>query len=142
MLTRAQIGGTPPDNVRLEGRYTDFSELDLSEADAWLYTSGWDGVPSLLLEVGMTGVPIVGTLIGGTGEVLGDDDGWPVREIEDPEAYAKAIRDVLADPSEARRRAAALRDRLLRQRTYGPYAELAAELLLDDAREGRDADEH
>ena len=142
VLTRAQIGGTPPDNVKLEGRYTDFSELDLSEADAWLYTSGWDGVPSLLLEVGMTGVPVVGTLAGGTGEVLGDDDSWPVREIEDPEAYAKAIRDVLADPGESRRRAAALRDRLLRHRTYGPYAELAAELLLGPTREGRDADEH
>jgi glycosyltransferase involved in cell wall biosynthesis len=132
VLTRAQIGGTPPDNVRLEGRYADFAELDLSEADAWLYTSGWDGVPGLLLEVGMTGVPIIGSLVGGTGEVLSDEDSWPVREIEDPEAYAKEIRDVLADPTAARRRAAALRDRLLRERTQAPYAEQAAGLLLDD----------
>ncbi len=125
------------ENVRLEGRYADFAELDLSEADAWLYTSGWDGVPGLLLEVAMTGVPIVGSLVGGTGEVLSDEDSWPVPEIEDPEAYAKAIREVLADPGGARRRAEALRDRLLRERTPGPYAKQAAELLLDDGPPGR-----
>jgi glycosyltransferase involved in cell wall biosynthesis len=139
VLTRAQIGGTPPDNVTLEGRYTDFSELDLTEADAWLYTSGWDGVPGLLLEVGMTGVPIVGSLVGGTGEVLGDDDSWPIREIEDPEAYAKALRDVLADPGAARRRGEALRHRLLDERTQEPYAQHAAKLLLDETRAGGDA---
>jgi glycosyltransferase involved in cell wall biosynthesis len=138
VLTRAQIGGTPPENVRLEGRYADFSELDLSEADTWLYTSGWDGVPGLLLEVAMTGVPIVGSLVGGTGEVLGDEDSWPVREIDDPEAYAKAIREVLADPGAARRRAEALRDRLLRERTHAPYAKQVAELLIDDDRPGKD----
>jgi glycosyltransferase involved in cell wall biosynthesis len=137
VLTRAQIGGTPPDNVRLEGRYADFSELDLSGADAWLYTSAWDGVPGLLLEVAMTGVPIVGSLVGGTGEVLHDDDSWPVREIEDPEAYAKAIRDVLADPTEARRRSAALRDRLIGERDRAAYAERVAALFLDQSRGAR-----
>ena len=35
----------------------------------------------------MTGVPIVGTLVGGTGEVLGDDDAWPVGEYEGAESY-------------------------------------------------------
>ena len=139
VLTRFQIGGTPPDNVRLAGRYADFSELDLSDADVWLYTSAWDGVPGLLLEVAMTGVPIVASLVGGTGEMLADEDSWPVREIEDPEAYAKAIREVLADPGAARRRAEALRDRLIRERTPGPYAEQAAALLLDADRTGKGA---
>jgi glycosyltransferase involved in cell wall biosynthesis len=130
VLFRPQMGPQIPDNVRLEGRYAHISELDLSEADLWLYTSGWDGVPGQLLEVAMTGVPIVGSLVGGTGEVLGDEDSWPVSEIEDPEAYAKAIRDVLADPEEARRRSLALRKRLIEERTPAPYAEQAAALLL------------
>jgi glycosyltransferase involved in cell wall biosynthesis len=70
--------------------------------------------------------------------VLGDEDSWPVSEIEDPEAYAKAIRDVLADPDEARRRSRALRERLIEERTPAPYAEQAAALLLAH-RDGRDA---
>lgn len=126
-----------PDNVRLEGRYGHISELDLGEADLWLYTSAWDGVPSLLLEIGMTGLPLVGSVVGGTGEVLGEDDAWPVADIESPDAYEKAIRDVLADPARARERAAALRERLQRERTREAFAAEVAGLLLQDREEDR-----
>jgi glycosyltransferase involved in cell wall biosynthesis len=129
VLTRGHVGEAPS-NVRLEGAYAHISELELSEADVWLYTSAWDGVPSQLLEVAMTGVPIVGSLVGGTGEVLDPDGSWPVAEVEDPDAYVKAIRDVLADPVQARRRSSALRERLLRERTEDAFAAHVADLLL------------
>jgi glycosyltransferase involved in cell wall biosynthesis len=61
-----------------------------------------------------------------------------VKEIEDPEAYAKAIRDVLAGPEEARHRSRALRERLIRERTPAPYAEQVAALFLALG-DGRDA---
>ena len=80
----------------------------------WLYTSSWDGVPSQLLEVAVTGIPIVGTLVGGTSEVLSEADAWPVGETAPAEAYVDAIRAVLADPADSRRRATALRDRMLK----------------------------
>ncbi|HEX4687257.1 MAG TPA: hypothetical protein VH228_10760, partial [Nocardioides sp.] len=54
MWGEAVLGGERrllPDNVLPMGRYGHFSELPLAEADLWLYTSAWDGVPSLLLEV-------------------------------------------------------------------------------------------
>jgi glycosyltransferase involved in cell wall biosynthesis len=119
-----------PENVQLNDAYGHISELDLSEADLWLYTSGWDGVPSQLLEVGMTGLPIVGSLVGGTGEVLGDDDSWPVKDPDDPDAYVRAIRDVLADQKAARQRSLALRDRLLGERGRPEFADHAASVLL------------
>ncbi len=128
--------GAPPANAVLEGPYSHFSELDLGEADAWLYTSRWDGVPSQLLEVAMTGVPLVASEVGGTGEVLDADDAWPVAEAEDPDAYVAAIRAVLADPADARRRALALRERLLADRTAEQYAEQVTRVLLGD-REAR-----
>lgn len=127
--------GEAPDNVRLEGAYGHISELELDDADAWLYTSAWDGVPSQLLEVGMTGLPVVGSLVGGTGEVLHDDGAWPVRDVENPDAYVKAIRDVLADPVDARRRARSLRERLAEERTEDAFAEHVAGLLLTGRRE-------
>ena len=123
-------------NVRLEGPYAHITDLELSEADVWLYTSGWDGVPSQLLEVGMTGIPIVGSLVGGTGEVLHHEDAWPVADVEDPHSYVQAIREVLSDTSEARRRSSALRERLLRERTEPAFADHVAAVLL-----GRDAAE-
>jgi glycosyltransferase involved in cell wall biosynthesis len=115
-----------PENVRLEGRYDHIATLDLSEVDAWLYTSAWDGVPSLLLEVAMTEVPMVGSLVGGVGEVLSTEDSWPVADWENPEAYEKALREILSDPFEARRRSRALRERLERERTQNAYGEHAA----------------
>jgi glycosyltransferase involved in cell wall biosynthesis len=118
--------------VTLEGRYGHLSEIPLAEADAWLYTSGWDGVPSQLLEVAVTGVPIVGTLVGGTGEVLHEGESWPVPQDAGAAAYDEALRGVLADPVDARRRALALRDRMLRERTADGFAERVSALLLTD----------
>ncbi len=121
-----------PANLRAEGRYGHISEVPLAEADAWLYTSGWDGVPSLLLEVAMTGIPIVGSRVGGTGEVLSEADAWPVAEDQGAETYVQAIRAVLADRGEARRRALGLRERMLRERPEKEFAKQAADLLLRD----------
>jgi glycosyltransferase involved in cell wall biosynthesis len=119
-----------PDNVKVEGKYAAFKDLDLDEADVWLYTSAWDGVPSILLEAAMTGVPIVGSLVGGTGEVLSEADAWPVEEVDDAEEYVKAIREVLADTAGARQRALAMRERLLRERSEAAFAEQVTDLFL------------
>ena len=132
VLTPGHVGEAP-DNVRLEGAYAHLSDLELSDADAWLYTSAWDGAPSQLLEVGMTGIPIVGSLVGGTGEVLGDDGSWPVADFENPDVYVSALRDVLADQEKARHRARALRERLLRERTEAAYADHAVDVLFGGA---------
>lgn len=121
-----------PGNVRLEGRYAHISEVPLEEADVWLYTSGWDGVPSQLLEVAMTGIPIVGSLVGGTGEVLSEQDAWPVPEGEGAAAYVAAIRAAVADPERSRGRALALRERMRRERTEKAFATHAADVLLTD----------
>jgi glycosyltransferase involved in cell wall biosynthesis len=130
--------GEVPDNVELAGRYEHISELDLSEVGAWLYTSAWDGVPTLLLEVAMTEVPIVGSLVGGVGEVLSPEDSWPVADWENAEAYENALREVLSDPVEARRRSHALRQRLERDRTQRAYGEQAARVLLSRADAGEE----
>ncbi|MET0523875.1 MAG: glycosyltransferase family 4 protein [Nocardioides sp.] len=123
-----------PDNVHLEGSYAGFHELDLSVADAWLYTSGWDGVPSQLLEVAMTGVPVVGSLVGGTGELLPPGEAWPISDIDDPGAYAAALQQVLDDPAAARAGARALRERVIAERTESAYAEQSLVVLLPGAR--------
>jgi glycosyltransferase involved in cell wall biosynthesis len=123
-----------PPNVTMEGRYGHISDIPLHEADAWLYTSAWDGVPSQLLEVCVTGIPTVGTLVGGTGEILTPEESWPVEANERADAYVRALRSVLADPLEARRRAGALRKRLLAERTEEDFRENVTRLLLVPAR--------
>lgn len=110
-----------PDTVFMEGKYEDFMELPLENCDVWLYTSEWDGVPSILLEVAMTGIPIVGTIAGGTGEVIRDGVAWPVATVEDVDAYVRALSAVLANPELARERALGLRSDLVSRRTTGAY---------------------
>lgn len=125
--------GDIPENVRLEGRYDHIAGLDLSQVDAWLYTSAWDGVPSLVLEVAMTEVPVVASQVGGVGEVLSPEDAWPVVDWENAEAYEKALREIFSDPTEARRRSHALRERLERERTERAYGDHATRVLLRPA---------
>ena len=117
-----------PANVTLEGMYASFEELDLENADAWLYTSEWDGVPSMLLEVSMTGVPIVGSLAGGTGEILQDEYTHPIAG-DAPEDYCKALRAVVENPDEHRQKALKLREHLLQTRTPARYLESVTRLL-------------
>jgi hypothetical protein len=72
--------------------------------------------------------------VGGTGEVLSEADAWPVDETAEAQAYVDAIRAVLADPAESRRRARELRDRMLDDRTQKAFAEQAAGVLLNPDR--------
>jgi glycosyltransferase involved in cell wall biosynthesis len=91
----------------------------------------------MLLEVAMTGVPVVASVVGGVGELVAEQDAWPVTDVEDPDAYVAALRSILADPAAARAKAAALRERVLAERTEEQYAEVAASLLLRPVGEGR-----
>lgn len=124
--------GRLPENVRLLPHRTRLEEADFDQADAWLYTSSWDGVPSLLLEVAMTGVPIVASGVGGVMEILGECGGWPVEHWREPDAYVAALRAVFADPEGARARARDLRERLLSERPASAYGGLAASVLLPE----------
>lgn len=113
-------GGAPlpdqPNNLTLNGRYDQFTDLPLDKAHAWLYTSGWDGVPTMLLEVAMTGIPLIGTAVGGTPEILRDGMATALPDAAPPAEYVAALRATLADP-EARTKATALRDTLIAERT-------------------------
>lgn len=119
----------PPPNVAAQGKYKRFAEVPLGDCALWLYTSEWDGVPSQLLEVAMTGVPLVGSDVGGTTEVLLRDFAAPVAPFDDVDAYVSAIRAVLEDPEAARRRALALREHLLATRTEEAYRMKVGDLL-------------
>lgn len=92
----------------------------LSQADALVAPSrvgrdgDRDGVPNVLLEAMARGVPVVGTSVGGLGEVLDEDTGWVVPP-DAPAALAAALQGLTTPATavaaaETRRRAA--RDRL------------------------------
>lgn len=124
--------GALPANARVTGDGARLADLQLDAVDAWLYTAARTGVPNVLLDIAMTGIPVVASQVGGVEEALTDTDAWPVSDTEDPEAYEKALREILGDPESARRRARALRERLTADRPRSVFARQAVRLLLND----------
>ncbi len=102
-----------PGNIRMAGVYERFSELPLESFDFFLYTSEWDGLPTVLIHAGACGLPVVAADVGGIGDLVDEDTGWPVFRPLDPDAYVARIREMISSPDEARKRARALRERTL-----------------------------
>ena len=61
-----------PKNVTYMGAFTSFSQLPRDYA-VFLYTSLWDGLPNILLEVAKSGLPIVAPRVGGIGVDLPEE---------------------------------------------------------------------
>jgi glycosyltransferase involved in cell wall biosynthesis len=80
-----------PSNVTYCGGFSSPDELPLGEVMAFLYTSRFDGMPNVVLEVGARGVPIVCPRVGGIGDFLGGD--WPfyVSTPQDIEGYVAGL---------------------------------------------------
>lgn len=89
-----------------------------------------DGIPVVLLEAVAAGVPVVTTAVSGIPELLDEAAAWIVPP-DDPAALAAAIRAAIADPAEARRRAAVARARLVDRgfRAEDAHAAVLARLL-------------
>ncbi len=74
-----------------------------------------DGIPNVILEALAHEVPVVATDVSGVGEaVRPGETGWLVPP-DAPRALAQAIREALANPAEARRRARAGRELVARK---------------------------
>jgi glycosyltransferase involved in cell wall biosynthesis len=80
----------------------------------------------------MTGVPLVGSVAGGTGEILIEGLSWPIVDIENVSEYEAAIHAVLADPTAARARARRLRDLLVAQRTRRAFRNALETVLIGE----------
>ncbi|MGL4173889.1 MAG: glycosyltransferase [Actinomycetota bacterium] len=81
--------------VRLLGWRNDIPEL-LAAADVMVSTAAWEGQPVGIQQALQAGVPVVATDVGGTRAVTGDAAALvPFGEVD---AFADAIRMLLADP--------------------------------------------
>ncbi len=122
-----ELSGLPP-NLRLNPPFSEYSQLPLNDADGWLYTSDWDGLPTILIELGAMGMPIVASTVGGVPELIDVSTGWPV----DPDAglagYEAALRSMLADPGARQERAAALQRRIAANHDDTTYDRAVAEI--------------
>lgn len=108
-------------NLRYHGAFEDFSVLPLTDADVFLYTSYWDGLPNILLEAGACGLPVIAPNVGGINELIDDDTGYLVDDPEALEGFVSVLRSITQNPAEARRRAGRLRKRIADEHSWAGY---------------------
>jgi glycosyltransferase involved in cell wall biosynthesis len=110
-----------PRNLKINEPFASYSELPFEAADGWLYTSAWDGLPTILIELGALGVPIVASAVGGVPELIDKDTGWPVPGDGETEDYVRALREMIDNPKSRVARAGALQERVRINHTMSAY---------------------
>jgi glycosyltransferase involved in cell wall biosynthesis len=76
-----------------------------ADADVVVNSSRNEGTPVALIEALAAGKPVVATAVGGTPDLLAEGAHGTLVPAGDPDALARAIADVLADPAAAAARA-------------------------------------
>ncbi len=86
------IADSLPANASYKGSFDGIESLNLSNYDALLYTSLFDGMPNVLLEVAQAKLPIIASSVGGIPEFIENDKtGILIEDIHNPKAYVDAI---------------------------------------------------
>ncbi len=116
-----------PDNMTLYGEYSEFFDLPLEKADLFLYTSQWDGLPLILIDMVQSGIPIIAPDVGGISELIDATTGWLVPDFDDAAAYAEAIEEIMHDPTEAKHRSVSALQRLQSQHDWQRYSQTLRE---------------
>ena len=123
-----QLGEGVPANLIACGVFSEFGDLPLHEATLFLHTSHWDGLPNVLLEAGAAGLPIVATDVGGVADLVDESTGWLIAHGADAEAYAVAIRALIADPAATLAKRDRMSERIAARHSPAPFAAEVARL--------------
>jgi glycosyltransferase involved in cell wall biosynthesis len=118
--------GKLPVNVTMHGSFESFDDLPLKDADAWLFTASWEGMPTTIIELATRGMVVVASAVGGVPELIRPDTGWPVSHDADADDYVAVLRSALSEPDEAVRRA-----EMLQHRVASIYSEAVYDSVLD-----------
>jgi glycosyltransferase involved in cell wall biosynthesis len=74
------------------GSFNGIESIPTEDYDIFLYTSLYDGLPNILLEVAEKGMPIVTSNVGGVSDLIEDGvTGYLVENVNDVDLYVAAI---------------------------------------------------
>lgn len=101
-LTQRIAASGVGDIVRLVGSRKDVVTL-LQQANLYLMTSAWEGLPIALLEASMSGLPFIATDVGGCREVAEQCGNGVIVPVNDPSSIAAELKGFLDDPDRIHR---------------------------------------
>jgi glycosyltransferase involved in cell wall biosynthesis len=108
-------------NVTVNGLSNNLSDLSPEEYGALLFTSDYEGLPTLLIEIASLGIPIVASEVGGVPELIAPGCGWVISASDDARRYVEALRQAL-DPSAGATAAEALQQRVEAEYSWQSFA--------------------
>jgi glycosyltransferase involved in cell wall biosynthesis len=122
------------DRVHFAGwRHADALPAIYSDFDALVLSSNNEGMPVSIIEAMAAGTPVVATAVGGVPDLITDGERGILVPPDDAQALAGAIAQVLGNPAQAERLAAAARAHALAnyraERLAGDLAKLYTDLL-------------
>lgn len=85
------------ENCTYRGAFGSLGEIEIDQYDAYLFTSHFEGMPTIILGMSAAGLPIVASRVGGVGEMVDEETGWPVDDTEDAAPYLRALRTIAID---------------------------------------------
>lgn len=132
---RLTVVGDGPDRARLERLAADRDWLTVTGAipsdrvyalmkrvDLLLFPSSYpEGLPTVLLEAGMHGLPVITFSVGGVRDLAPEGDELFI--VDSVPTAVEVLRRLAADPLQGARRGALLRDRVLSQFTWAQTAD-------------------
>ncbi len=107
----AQARETPGIRMVLAGQRGNVPDL-LPAFDVFLLSSRYEGLPTVVVEAMICGIPVVATAVNAVGDVVVPGETGLLVPPGRPELMADAVRFLLDSPEAAARMAAAARDRL------------------------------
>lgn len=116
-------------SAKLQGQ-SDHIASRLANADVFILSSRSEGLPIALLEAMSAGLPCIATKVEGVDEVLVEGEHGLVVPVENPEALAQAILQLLRDPAARSRMGAAARLHVSKFHTVDRMCEQYLELMV------------
>ena len=76
----------------------------MAAADALILPSYREGLPTVVVEAGAAGLPVIASTRGGIPELINQETGFPLEEIS-PKAILQALAQLRSNPAQAQERA-------------------------------------
>ncbi|MBS0466861.1 MAG: glycosyltransferase family 4 protein [Proteobacteria bacterium] len=108
-------------NVRMLGGFDGVESLPFTAFPVFLYTSQWDGTPTMVIAAALASIPIVASCVGGVGDIVSEERGYPVTDTESVARYVARIKEVLDDPVRAETKAVLAREYVMSEHSEATF---------------------
>ena len=116
-------------NLHYMGEYTNFfNDIDLQKYDLFLFTSHTEGMPNVIIEAALAGLPIISSRVGGVPDII-KDEGLLLKDTHSSKEFIEKTKKALSNLAKSRKNALALQKQLLKEYDESNFTKQVREML-------------